>query len=69
MNRASDVWTSWRIDYDGGHAMDTRSGQFWVGTLLLAASLATLSPAPIPARAATRRLLIQKSYFLSLIHI
>jgi chitodextrinase len=40
-----------------------RSGRFWVGTLLLAAILATLSSAPIPARAVTRRLLIQKGYF------
>jgi chitodextrinase len=40
-----------------------RSGRFQVGTYLLAASLATLSSAPVPARAATSRLLIQKRYF------
>ena len=44
--------------------MDTpRSGRFGVGTYLLAAFLAALVPAPRPARAATKRLLIQKRYF------
>ncbi len=41
----------------------SRSGRLGVATYLLAASLAALSSVPFPARAATRRLLIQKRYF------
>ena len=49
---------------DGGDTMGTRrSGRFGFGTYLLAASLAALGAAPLPARAATKRLLIQKRYF------
>src|SRR5262245_31653699 len=49
---------------NGGDTMDTRrSGRFGFGTYLLAASLAALNSAPLPARAVTRRLLIQKRYF------
>ena len=44
--------------------MDTsRSRRFGVGSYLLAAFLAALVPAPRPARAATKRLLIQKRCF------